>query len=478
MNKNMRTRALFTGICFLGWLLATNAQANQGFQPVALHLAPGNLSVLEFVGTPSAKGAAVIELPMGLIPERVFWTHKASKTSKSTLSAQQGHASTVFIHTLRDSVRSMRPAADFGSLIAMNIGRQVSVETFDGSENVGYSGTILGIDQKAEVLILSAGQEIHNIPVRQIMYWSTNPEWKHAFEHKEPSRYRIHLLAPGGWDAGPIQVWVETKSLDCGYTYRLKPSAKARLALDVRLQASFSFDEFQLVGHPSLNSLFLDANNAPLFRMTASGIIEPGVWSTTAREDEVSLLVKEDWNFSAVSVSDSQFFQWPSTRSTLIIRATSDSVVFMKIPLRIESEHQPPTPMILNDPSPFAYDRALQVELAKPVLSGADSGEIRWGRQLNDGQKTGGAEGWWVNGRIEATYSGTIPVEWTVRRSYLPALSDQFKQNMLVVDQKNRKVGSGSFQRSLQITAENRYAFSYAYFLTPMKKVKKLGVAQ
>ncbi len=467
----MRTRALLMGICFFGWMLATNAQANQGFQPVALHLAPGNLSVLEYVGTPSAKGAAVIELPMGLIPERVFWTHKASKTSKSTLSAQQGHASTVFIHTLRDSVRRMRPAADFGSLIAMNIGRQVSVETFDGSENVGYSGIILGIDQKAEVLILSAGQEIQNIPVRQIMYWSANSEWKHAVEHKEPSRYRVQLLAPSGWDAGPIQVWVETKSLDCAYTYRLKPSSKARLALDVRLQASFSFDEFQLVGHPSLNGLFLDANNAPLFRMTASGMSVPGVWSTTAREDEVSLLVKEDWNFSAVSVSDSQFFQRPSTRSRLIIRANSDSVEFMKIPLRIESDHQPPSAMCLIDTPSF--DRELHVVLAKPVLSGADSGAIRWGRQMDDGNKPVGPEGWWVSGRIEADYSGSIPVEWTVHRSFLPALSEQSKQTFTVMDQKNMRVESGSLKRTIQITAENRYGLSYSYFLTSSMKGKK-----
>ncbi len=459
------------GICFFGWMLATNAQANQGFQPVALHLAPGNLSVLEYVGTPSAKGAAVIELPMGLIPERVFWTHKASKTLKPTLSAHQGHASTVFIHTLRDSVRRMRPAADFGSLIAMNIGRQVSVETFDGSENVGYSGIILGIDQKAEVLILSAGQEIQNIPVRQIMYWSANSEWKHAVEHKEPSRYRVQLLAPSGWDAGPIQVWVETKSLDCAYTYRLKPSSKARLALDVRLQASFSFDEFQLVGHPSLNGLFLDANNAPLFRMTASGMSVPGVWSTTAREDEVSLLVKEDWNFSAVSVSDSQFFQRPSTRSRLIIRANSDSVEFMKIPLRIESDHQPPSAMCLIDTPSF--DRELHVVLAKPVLSGADSGAIRWGRQMDDGNKPVGPEGWWVSGRIEADYSGSIPVEWTVHRSFLPALSEQSKQKFTVMDQKNMRVESGSLKRTIQITAENRYGLSYSYFLTSSMKGKK-----
>jgi len=467
----MRTRALLMGICFFGWMLATNAQANQGFQPVALHLAPGNLSVLEYVGTPIAKGAAVIELPMGLIPERVFWTHKASKTLKPTLSAHQGHASTVFIHTLRDSVRRMRPAADFGSLIAMNIGRQVSVETFDGSENVGYSGIILGIDQKAEVLILSAGQEIQNIPVRQIMYWSANSEWKHAVEHKEPSRYRVQLLAPSGWDAGPIQVWVETKSLDCAYTYRLKPSSKARLALDVRLQASFSFDEFQLVGHPSLNGLFLDANNAPLFRMTASGMSVPGVWSTTAREDEVSLLVKEDWNFSAVSVSDSQFFQRPSTRSRLIIRANSDSVEFMKIPLRIESDHQPPSAMCLIDTPSF--DRELHVVLAKPVLSGADSGAIRWGRQMDDGNKPVGPEGWWVSGRIEADYSGSIPVEWTVHRSFLPALSEQSKQKFTVMDQKNMRVESGSLKRTIQITAENRYGLSYSYFLTSSMKGKK-----
>lgn len=467
----MRTRALLTGICFFGWMLATNAQANQGFQPVALHLAPGNLSVLEYLGTPSAKGAAVIELPMGLIPERVFWTHKASKTLKPTLSAHQGHASTVFIHTLRDSVRRMRPAADFGSLIAMNIGRQVSVETFDGSENVGYSGIILGIDQKAEVLILSAGQEIQNIPVRQIMYWSANSEWKHAVEHKEPSRYRVQLLAPSGWDAGPIQVWVETKSLDCAYTYRLKPSSKARLALDLRLQASFSFDEFQLVGHPSLNGLFLDANNAPLFRMTASGMSVPGVWSTTAREDEVSLLVKEDWNFSAVSVSDSQFFQRPSTRSRLIIRANSDSVEFMKIPLRIESDHQPPSAMCLIDTPSF--DRELHVVLAKPVLSGADSGAIRWGRQMDDGNKPVGPEGWWVSGRIEADYSGSIPVEWTVHRSFLPALSEQSKQKFTVMDQKNMRVESGSLKRTIQITAENRYGLSYSYFLTSSMKGKK-----
>jgi hypothetical protein len=459
------------GICFFGWMLATNAQANQGFQPVALHLAPGNLSVLEYLGTPIAKGAAVIELPMGLIPERVFWTHKASKTLKPTLSAHQGHASTVFIHTLRDSVRRMRPAADFGSLIAMNIGRQVSVETFDGSENVGYSGIILGIDQKAEVLILSAGQEIQNIPVRQIMYWSANSEWKHAVEHKEPSRYRVQLLAPSGWDAGPIQVWVETKSLDCAYTYRLKPSSKARLALDVRLQASFSFDEFQLVGHPSLNGLFLDANNAPLFRMTASGMSVPGVWSTTAREDEVSLLVKEDWNFSAVSVSDSQFFQRPSTRSRLIIRANSDSVEFMKIPLRIESDHQPPSAMCLIDTPSF--DRELHVVLAKPVLSGADSGAIRWGRQMDDGNKPVGPEGWWVSGRIEADYSGSIPVEWTVHRSFLPALSEQSKQKFTVMDQKNMRVESGSLKRTIQITAENRYGLSYSYFLTSSMKGKK-----
>ena len=467
----MRTRALLMGICFFGWMLATNAQANQGFQPVALHLAPGNLSVLEYLGTPSAKGAAVIELPMGLIPERVFWTHKASKTLKPTLSAHQGHASTVFIHTLRDSVRRMRPAADFGSLIAMNIGRQVSVETFDGSENVGYSGIILGIDQKAEVLILSAGQEIQNIPVRQIMYWSANSEWKHAVEHKEPSRYRVQLLAPSGWDAGPIQVWVETKSLDCAYTYRLKPSSKARLALDVRLQASFSFDEFQLVGHPSLNGLFLDANNAPLFRMTASGMSVPGVWSTTAREDEVSLLVKEDWNFSAVSVSDSQFFQRPSTRSRLIIRANSDSVEFMKIPLRIESDQQPPSAMCLIDTPSF--DRELHVVLAKPVLSGADSGAIRWGRQMDDGNKPVGPEGWWVSGRIEADYSGSIPVEWTVHRSFLPALSEQSKQKFTVMDQKNMRVESGSLKRTIQITAENRYGLSYSYFLTSSMKGKK-----
>ena len=467
----MRTRALLMGICFFGWMLATNAQANQGFQPVALHLAPGNLSVLEYLGTPIAKGAAVIELPMGLIPERVFWTHKASKTLKPTLSAHQGHASTVFIHTLRDSVRRMRPAADFGSLIAMNIGRQVSVETFDGSENVGYSGIILGIDQKAEVLILSAGQEIQNIPVRQIMYWSANSEWKHAVEHKEPSRYRVQLLAPSGWDAGPIQVWVETKSLDCAYTYRLKPSSKARLALDVRLQASFSFDEFQLVGHPSLNGLFLDANNAPLFRMTASGMSVPGVWSTTAREDEVSLLVKEDWNFSAVSVSDSQFFQRPSTRSRLIIRANSDSVEFMKIPLRIESDHQPPSAMCLIDTPSF--DRELHVVLAKPVLSGADSGAIRWGRQMDDGNKPVGPEGWWVSGRIEADYSGSIPVEWTVHRSFLPALSEQSKQKFTVMDQKNMRVESGSLKRTIQITAENRYGLSYSYFLTSSMKGKK-----
>lgn len=467
----MRTRALLMGICFFGWMLATNAQANQGFQPVALHLAPGNLSVLEYLGTPIAKGAAVIELPMGLIPERVFWTHKASKTLKPTLSAHQGHASTVFIHTLRDSVRRMRPAADFGSLIAMNIGRQVSVETFDGSENVGYSGIILGIDQKAEVLILSAGQEIQNIPVRQIMYWSANSEWKHAVEHKEPSRYRVQLLAPSGWDAGPIQVWVETKSLDCAYTYRLKPSSKARLALDVRLQASFSFDEFQLVGHPSLNGLFLDANNAPLFRMTASGMSVPGVWSTTAREDEVSLLVKEDWNFSAVSVSDSQFFQRPSTRSRLIIRANSDSVEFMKIPLRIESDHQPPSAMCLIDTPSF--DRELHVVLAKPVLSGADSGAIRWGRQMDDGNKPVGPEGWWVSGRIEADYSGSIPVEWTVHRSFLPALSEQSKQKFTVMDQKNMRVESGSLKRTIQITAKNRYGLSYSYFLTSSMKGKK-----
>jgi hypothetical protein len=353
----------------------------------------------------------------------------------------------------------------------MNIGRQVSVETFDGSENVGYSGIILGIDQKAEVLILSAGQEIQNIPVRQIMYWSANSEWKHAVEHKEPSRYRVQLLAPSGWDAGPIQVWVETKSLDCAYTYRLKPSSKARLALDVRLQASFSFDEFQLVGHPSLNGLFLDANNAPLFRMTASGMSVPGVWSTTAREDEVSLLVKEDWNFSAVSVSDSQFFQRPSTRSRLIIRANSDSVEFMKIPLRIESDHQPPSAMCLIDTPSF--DRELHVVLAKPVVSGADSGAIRWGRQMDDGNKPVGPEGWWVSGRIEADYSGSIPVEWTVHRSFLPALSEQSKQKFTVMDQKNMRVESGSLKRTIQITAENRYGLSYSYFLTSSMKGKK-----
>jgi len=471
MNKLMRTKALLIGFCFFGWMLATNAQTNPDFQPVALHLAPGNLSVLEYVGTPSAKGAAVIELPLGLIPERVYWTHKASKTSKATPSAQQGPASSVFIQTLRDSVRLMRPAADFGSLIAMNIGREVSVETFDGSENVGYSGTILGIDQKAEVLVLSAGQDVHNIPVRQIMYWSTNSEWKHAFEHKEPSRYRIQLLAPGAWDAGPIQVWVETKSLDCGYTYRLKPSAKARLALDVRLETSFSFHEFQLVGHPSLNFLSLGATNAPLFRMTAFGATGTGVWTTTAREDEVSLLVKEDWNFSAVSVSDSQFFQRPSTRSRLIIRANSDSVEFMKIPLRIESDHQPPSAMCLIDTPSF--DRELQVVLAKPVLSGADSGAIRRGRQMDDGNKPVGPEGWWVSGRIEADYSGSIPVEWTVHRSFLPALSEQSKQKLTVMDQRNMRVESGSLKRTIQLTAENRFGLSYSYFLTSSPKGKK-----
>ncbi|NBU70482.1 MAG: hypothetical protein EBS53_03385 [Bacteroidetes bacterium] len=471
MGKQFISSSFFAGLFFLGWMWSANAQLNKAFQAVALHVSPGNLAIMEYEGTPISKGTAIIELPLGLTPERVFWSYLPSKASITGTETQQGPNPSLIIQTLRDSVRRQRAVSDFASLISLNIGRQVAVETFDGSENIGYNGVIAGIDQKGEVLVLTAGQDSHNIPVRQIMYWSAGADWKNALESMEPSGYRIQLVVPGVWDAGTIQVWVETRQVDCAYSYRLKTSGKARLALDVSLRAPFAFNECSLVGHPSLHAYSSGASHAPLFRLTASGGTGTGVWTATAREDEVSLLIKEDWNFSAVSVTDSQFRQLPSTRATLLVKPLSNSVGLMKIPLLMESDHQPPTPVKLLDALPNGKE--LHIELGESVLTGADIGKIRRGRFMTEGNKAVGPEGWWVDGQIESDYSGTIPVEWTVHRSFLPDYPDQTKQKFILMERKDMTPEALALQRTIQITTDNRYALSYSYFLIPIQKGKK-----
>jgi len=347
----------------------------------------------------------------------------------------------------------------------------VSVETFDGSENIGYRGTIVGIDPKGEVLVLADAQDIHNIPVRQIMYWSAGTDWKQTQDNKEPSRYSLQLMAPDGWNGGPVRVWVETKNVECAYSYRLKTSAKNRMALELRLQTSFTINDMELVGHPDFNFHSLKEFNPPLFRTAAPEVNPSGVYSTTVREDEVSLLLKEEWTLGAVSILDSHFLQRPSIRSRLSVKAPTEAGDFLNIPIYMESENQPPILMHPIHAQPLGPE--LQFELAKPVLSGADSGKISRGRQLGEGNKPVGPEGWQVEGRIEADYPGTIPVEWTVRRSFLPGDSDQKNQKFRVVDYKNPKAVGHELTQTIRINSENRYAFTYTYFLAPLTGGRK-----
>jgi hypothetical protein len=375
------------------------------------------------------------------------------------------------VQTLRDSVRRQHTAADFGSLISINAGRSVSVETFDGSENIGYRGTIVGIDSKSEVLVLSDAQDIHNIPVRQIMYWSAGSDWKNTQEYKEPSRYFVRLMAPDGWTGGSVRVWVETKNVECGYSYRLNTSAQDRMALDLRLQTSFTFDEFELVGHPGFNFHSFGDINTPIFRMTAPEGTAAGVWSTTVREDEVSLLLKEEWDLGPVSIVDSHYLQSPSIRTLLSVKALKGDGGFLSIPVYMESENQPP--VLMNPVQSQPLDRELQFQLGKPVLIGADSGKISRGRQMAEGNKPVGPEGWMVDGRIEADYLGTTPVEWTVRRSFLPEDSGQKNQKFTVLNYKNPNAVLRELTQTVRINSENRYALTYTYFLAPLHRGRK-----
>jgi len=471
--------------CLFGLALPISAQPSKGFRPVALHVAPGNLAVLEYQGVPLSKGTADIELPIGLCPERVYWSMTSVDDTKSGVQEQPGLSKpsagatdsaigvvqTVLLQMVRDSVRKQRLAGDFSALISINIGRTVSVETFDGSENIGYSGTILGMDQKGEVLTLSAGQEIHNIPVRQIMYWSSGSDWEQAREWSEPSRYRLHVMAPNGWDGSPIRVWVETKNVDCAYSYRLKTGGKARIALDFRLQTSFTFDELEVVGHSGQPLASIGGLNSPLFRLVAPDGSGTGVLSTTALEEGVSLMLMEEWNFGAVSPADSHFQQSPVVRSYLSIKGGSDAPGFQLIPLYMEHENAPPLLIAAQEVSLPGFD--LMIRLDKPVLNGSDTGKIRRGRWLTEDQKPVGPEGWWVDGQIEAGYSGSIPVEWTIRRSFLPAELGNSNLKVLISDPKDLNVEAHEFRRTIQIPTGKRSALSYSYFLSPLQKVKK-----
>lgn len=478
-------------ICLIGLAYPIKAQTSRAFQAVALHLAPGNLAVMEYRGTPASKGTVLIELPLGLTPDRVYCSpesafgpkpgvqnpnsasdggtsNPATTATGSSSINSNGNVPRLMMQILRDSARLQRTAGDLASLIALNTGRSVSVETFDGSENIGYRGTILGIDPRGEVLTLSDAQEIHNIPVRQIMYWSAESDWKQTQEFTEPSRYQIRLMAPDGWDGGSVRVWVHTKNVDCGYTYRLKTAGRDRMALDLSLQTSFAFDELELVGHANLNFHAMGETNDPYFRIVAPKGTAAGLWCTTVREDEVSLLLKEEWNFGAVALADSHFFQSPSIRSILSIKAHTAGADFMSIPTYMEDENHPP---ILMHPIRMpGLTRELLFELGKPVLIGVDSGTVRRGRQYTESNKPVGPEGWWVNGRIEADYVGDTPVEWTIRRSFLPENSGQKNQQVTVLNHKNPNAVARELTKTITLNSENRYGFTYSYFLAPLQK--------
>lgn len=470
---------LLAAICVTGFD-GVSAQSGKGFRPVALHIAPGNTGVLEYEGVPSAKGGDHIELPNGATPIGVNWspTNKEGRglvtpdtsSQVSRIAPTEGPKQTISLLLLRDSVQTQRPAGDFASLISLNIGRSVSVETFDGMESIGYSGTILGIDRGGEVLILASGQETHNIPVRQIMYWSAGPDWKYSQSVGEASRQILKIVAPTGWKEAPIRVWVEVSNLECTYSYRLMTGASPRLGLDVRLRLPCSMEGFALVGHTGRALHGVGRSAPPLFRLPSPAFSEAGIWTATAVETPVRVSLREEWALDAGELQEGAFKQVPRVNSRLHIRGNEPGD-FLAIPLYIEHFNQPP--LLVGLPTVAASDTEMHLALDRPLLAGFDAGMVLRGRRLVGGKKPSGPEGYWVEGQVELRNTAEVAVECTLTKACHPPVSAGSAFEVLEMESAEWNVGGGVLQQSLTLDPGKPRQLRYKYFVAPVPVSKK-----
>ncbi len=222
-------------LIWLGLGLLESAMAQGEFKLRRVHVYRDGAAMLEYSGFMATRQARfMMDLPAIARPEGIqVRIDDREKLVNYLVHEVETEASQIY--------------GEMVDLLRANVGQNLTVESFEGSESVGYSGELLPMHPEAEVVLLRTPNAIETIPIKTITH-VTGGRSLHTTKVVKRKSLALSVYLVSDFNELPLTVLVPANGFASEARYLLDfDKEKPEMSLDLSLFSPLTLDEVDIL---------------------------------------------------------------------------------------------------------------------------------------------------------------------------------------------------------------------------------------